>query len=92
MNNLQSWGISYNPKEYEATVENYSTVSNTPSPGAPIPWPPSFPGPSGTFPDGDTCKDKFCAHNPSTNCKIDVVNNKFSATDNSTKQILLTYV
>ena len=58
MNNLQSWGFSYNPKEYEATVENFAPPIPITSP--PIPWPPSFPAPSGTFPDGDTCKDKYC--------------------------------
>lgn len=26
MNNLQSWGISYNPKEYEASIENFAST------------------------------------------------------------------
>lgn len=28
MNNLQSWGISYNPKEYEASIENFAPTAS----------------------------------------------------------------
>jgi hypothetical protein len=28
MDNLQSWGNSYNPKDYEATIENFAPTAS----------------------------------------------------------------